>query len=277
MSQPLQTAAMPRSWRWLFLLFATIGRRRLRKGFRAVRMLHPHRLRDVPAGPVVVYLNHPSWWDPIVCAEVSRRLLPGRSHRAPISSESLKQYRFFRHIGMFPVEQASPRGAAEFLRVAGTVLAGDGVLWITAQGHFTDARVRPLELKSGLGALLQRSAGVTVVPLAMEYTFWNQRLPEVLLAAGEPLYVAHPRERSAAEWTAVLQDRLQITQDELQQASLQRDEASFATLLQGRRGTAGPYALMQRMRARLRGERYNPDHQDRPEQPVRNSHTQGAR
>lgn len=267
---------MPRSWRLLFLLFATIGRRRLRKGFRAVRILHPERLRDVPAGPVVVYLNHPSWWDPIVCAEVSRRLLPGRKHRAPISSESLKQYRFFRHIGMFPVEQASPRGAVEFLRVAGTVLAGDGVLWITAQGHFTDARVRPLELKSGLGALLQRSGGVTVVPLAVEYTFWNQRLPEVLLAAGEPLHVGQARERSAAEWTVVLQDRLQAAQDRLREASLLRDEAPFTTLLQGRRGTAGPYALMQRVRARLRGEHYNPDHQGSPASPGQKPQTQGV-
>lgn len=264
MPLPSQPVAMPRSWRLLFLLFATIGRRRLRKSFRAVRILHPERLSAVGAGPVVVYLNHPSWWDPIVCAEVSRRLLPGRKHRAPISAESLKQYRFFRHIGMFPVQQDSPRGAVEFLRVASAVLKGGGVLWITAQGHFTDARVRPLELKSGLGALLQRGESVTVVPLALEYTFWNQRLPEVLLAAGQPFLVSHGGERSAAQWTAVLQDRLEAAQEELRSASMPRDEAPFTTLLQGRRGTAGPYAAMQWLRARLRGEAYHPDHQDRP-------------
>lgn len=257
-----QTAAMPRSWRLLFLLFATIGRRRLRKSFRAVRILHPERLQSLPAGPVVVYLNHPSWWDPIVCAEVSRRLLPGRKHRAPISAESLKQYRFFRHIGMFPVEQDSPRGAAEFLRRASTVLAGDGVLWITAQGHFTDPRVRPVQLKAGLGALLHRSSGVTVIPMAVEYTFWNQRLPEVLLAAGEPFTVGNARERSSAAWTVELQDRLQAAQEQLSAASCQRQDAAFVTLLQGRKGTGGPYALWQRVRARLRGETFEADHRD---------------
>lgn len=258
-----QPVAMPKSWRLLFLLFATIGRRRLRKNFRAVRMLHPERLRTLPAGPVVIYLNHPSWWDPIVCAEIARRLLPGRKHRAPISAASLKQYRFFRHMGMFPVEQDSPRGAAQFLRAAGAVLHGSGVLWITAQGHFTDARVRPVELKPGLGALLQRSSGITVVPLAVEYTFWNQRLPEVLLAAGEPFQVSYARERSAAEWTAELQQRLQQTQNQLAEISQARSGAEFTTLLQGRSGTAGPYALWQRLRAHLRGERYSADHQDR--------------
>lgn len=252
---------MPKSWRLLFLLFATIGRRRLRRGFRAVRILHPERLRGLPNGPIIVYLNHPSWWDPIVCAEVSRRLMPGRKHRAPISATSLQQYRFFRHIGMFPVEQDSPRGAAQFLRTAGAVLQGNGVLWITAQGHFTDARVRPVELKSGLGALLQRSTGPTVVPLAVEYTFWNQRLPEVLLSVGEPFAVNPGGALSSAAWTTTLEERLEATQDELAAASLAREPAAFTTLLQGRRGTAGPYALWQRLRARFSGQTYSPDHQ----------------
>ncbi len=216
----------------------------------------------MPASPVIVYLNHPSWWDPIACAELARRLLPGRKHRAPISAASLQQYRFFRHIGMFPVEQDSPRGAAQFLRTASAVLQGNGVLWVTAQGHFTDARVRPVELKSGLGALLQRCAEITVVPLAVEYTFWNQRLPEVLLSAGEPFSVRRGRDLSTAEWTIQLQQKLQATQDELAAASLARDASAFAVLLQGRRGTAGPYALWQRLRARLGGQPYNADHQD---------------
>lgn len=228
-----------------------------------MRILYPERLRTLPAGPVVVYLNHPSWWDPIVCAELSRRLMPGRNHRAPISAASLKQYRFFRHIGMFPVEQDSPRGAVQFLRTAAVVLQGGGVLWITAQGHFTDARVRPVALKSGLGALLQRSDSLTVVPLALEYTFWNQRLPEVLLAVGEPFFVDRSRDLSVAEWTGALETQLHVAQDHLAAASLARDPDAFTMLLEGRRGTAGPYALWQRLRARLFGQAYSADLQDR--------------
>ncbi len=257
-----QPADLPRSSPWLLLLFSVIGRRRLRRNFRAVRMLHSERLRALPPGPVVIYLNHPSWWDPIVCAELARRLLPGRVHRAPISAASLRQYAFFRKLGMFPVEQDSPRGAVQFLRAAQSVLRAGGVLWITAQGHFTDVRTRPVELKGGLGKLLERSSEVTVIPLAVEYTFWNQRLPEVLLAAGEPLRMSGPAGHSAEVWTAHLQQHLQTTQDELQQASLRRDPAAFRTLLQGRRGTAGPYGWWQRIRAGVRGERYEGDHLD---------------
>ncbi len=259
MARDQQSEKLSRSWWWLLLIFSMIGRHRLRKNFRAVRMMNMERLQNLSPEPVVIYLNHPSWWDPIVCAELARRLLPGRKHRAPISADSLQQYRFFRNIGMFPVEQDSPRGAVQFLRAASTVLAAQGVLWITAQGHFTDARVRPTELKAGLGALLHRSAQVTVIPLAVEYTFWNQRLPEVLLAVGEPFHVAGLRERSAGDWTALLQANLQEAQDHLLAASLQRDPAAFTLLLQGRRGTAGPYGWWQRVRARLAGRAYQAD------------------
>ena len=255
------TGALPPSSPALLLGFSMIARRRLRHGFRAVRMLHAERLQAAPPGPLVICLNHPSWWDPIVCAELARRLLPGRLHRAPISAESLKRYRFFRHLGMFPVEQHSPRGAAQFLRASQAVLSAGGVLWITAEGHFTDARTRPTRLMPGLGALLQRTPRATVLPLALEYAFWNQRLPEVLLAAGEPLHVNRAGERTTAEWTAALETQLQTTQDELAAASLRRNPAAFTTLLEGRRGTAGPYALWQRTLARLRGQRFQPDHE----------------
>ena len=262
MSQQRQPDKLPRSWSWLLLLFSMIARRRLRRNFRALRIMRADRLQNLPAGPIIIYLNHPSWWDPIVCAELARRLLPGRKHRAPISSASLQQYKFFRNIGMFPVEQDSPRGAVQFMRGADSVLAVGGVLWITAQGHFTDARVRPTQLKNGLGKLIERHAGVTVIPLAVEYTFWNQRLPEALLAVGEPLQVRSVREHTAAEWTAMLQTCLQAVQDNLQSASLLRDPHAFTTLLRGRQGTSGPYSWWQRARARLRGQQYQPDHLD---------------
>ena len=226
--------------------------------------MHAERLRSVPAGPLVIYLNHPSWWDPIVCAELARRLLRGREHRAPISETALRQYRFFRHIGMFPVEQNSLRGAAQFLRAAQAVLNMGGVLWITAEGHFTDPRTRPTRLATGLGALLHRTSGVTVIPLAVEYTFWNQRLPEVLLAVGEPLFVSQAGERTTAEWTLALEANLQAAQDDLAAASLRRDPRAFTTLLEGRRGMAGPYALWQRIATRFRREQYRPDHEAVP-------------
>jgi 1-acyl-sn-glycerol-3-phosphate acyltransferase len=229
--------------------FSMIARRRLRRAFRAVRLLGAERLPGQAQGPLIVYLNHPSWWDPLVCLAVAQAVLPQRVHYAPISAASLVQYPLFARLGLFAVEQDSLRGAAQFLRGAGAVLDAGGVLWITAQGSFTDARERPVALKPGLGALVHRLPRATVVPMALEYTFWNQRLPEALVALGEPV-VADGGEHAAAEWTAMLADRLGAVQNELAMASQERDGARFSTLLEGGRGTSGIYGAWQRLTGR---------------------------
>ena len=257
--QTLQKAGVRPAPPALVRAFAVIARRRLRGAFRAVRALHPERLAQA-RGPVIVYLNHPSWWDPLLCMAVSRKLMRGRSHYAPISAASLENYRLFGHLGLFPVAQDSVRGAAQFLRAGEAVLASGAALWTTAQGHFTDARVRPAGLKAGLGALLARCEGATVIPMAVEYTFWNQRLPEALVAFGEPLHVRCAGEHSSAQWTALLAAALEGTQNELAHEAMLRDEGRFTTLLEGARGTAGLYGLWQRLRTRMHREHWQPDH-----------------
>jgi 1-acyl-sn-glycerol-3-phosphate acyltransferase len=267
MPQMLSSGGVRRSSASLFRAFSWVAGRRLRSGFRAVRLLRgnpvaQHR-RDER---LIVCLNHPSWWDPLMCIALARILLPAREHYAPISAAALHRYEFFSRIGMFPVEGETPRGAAQFLRAAQAILDARGVLWITAQGRFTDARSRPVDLKTGLGALLHRLPSATVLPLALEYTFWDQRLPEALAAFGSPLSVVNGGSRTAGEWTDVLAAGLQETQDALAAASLQRSPALFDTLMEGGRGTAGVYGGWQRLRARLRGEMYNGDHAIPPQQ-----------
>jgi 1-acyl-sn-glycerol-3-phosphate acyltransferase len=233
--------------------FTRVARRRLRKGFRAVRMLHAERLVDAGRGPLIVYLNHPSWWDPLLCLTLARTLVPERVHYAPISAASLVKFPFFGKLGMFPVDQGSARGAVQFLRGSQAAFAAGGVLWITAQGQFSDVRLRPVGLKPGLGGLLARYEGaepLTVLPLAIEYTFWNGVKPEALAAAGQPLTVrAEDYARTTREWTAMLEDRLQAVQDDLAATALQRDAARFETILDADAG-----GLWQRLRARMRGE-----------------------
>ncbi|SEC09116.1 lysophospholipid acyltransferase family protein [Terriglobus roseus] len=233
--------------------FSRIARRRLRGSFRAVRMLHAERLVQAGAGPLIVYLNHPSWWDPLLCLTLARKLLPHRTHYAPISAASLVRYPMFGRLGMFPVDQGSARGAAQFLRSSQSVLASGGVLWITAQGRFSDVRLRPATLKAGLGALLHRlqdASPVTVLPLALEYTFWNGVKPEALSAAGTPIDVRSTAvPNTARQWTQLLEEELQTAQDELAAAAMLRDPSIFETLLD-----SNGASLWQRLRARMRGE-----------------------
>ncbi|AFL90228.1 1-acyl-sn-glycerol-3-phosphate acyltransferase [Terriglobus roseus DSM 18391] len=263
--QMLQQAGVRPASPALVRAFAVIARRRLRGGFRALRMLHAERLAQAGTGPLIVYLNHPSWWDPLLCLTLARTLLPDCMHHAPMSAASLLRYPMFGKLGMFPVDQGSARGAAQFLRSSQSVLAAGGVLWITAQGRFSDVRLRPTTLKAGLGTLLHRfhdTTSITVLPLAVEYTFWNGVKPEALVAAGTPIPV-HRMEttHTARTWTQLLEEHLQTTQDELAVAAMDRDPAIFQTLLDSEGAS-----LWQRLRARMRGELEMPgaDHTTEP-------------
>ena len=116
---------------------------------------------------------------PVLLAE---KLMPQRRHYAPMDAVSLKRYGILRRIGVFGVDSGSVRGAANFMRVGLATLVKGGVLWVTPQGRFADVRERPLVFKPGLAALASRvPGGCTVLPLAIEYVFWDERMPEALL------------------------------------------------------------------------------------------------
>ncbi len=240
--------------------FRYIVRRYFRRHFRAVLAQHPERLRD-GKGPMIVYGNHSSWWDPMLIVLLGEQLLPQRSHYAPIDAEALKRYPILRKLGIFPVEMGSARGAAQFLRTSEAILRSGGVLWLTPQGRFADPREFPLAFKPGLAALALRMPDVPLVPMAVEYTFWDERLPEALLHVGPPLHV--PLNSTTAEATQVLESALTGRMYKLQQAAIQRDPTLFQPLLSGRRGTGGMYALIRRVGALLRGRRLDPDHSRR--------------
>jgi 1-acyl-sn-glycerol-3-phosphate acyltransferase len=239
--------------------FRGIVRSYFRRHFRAVMVQQKERLAHV-AGPLVVYANHSSWWDPMVSVLLAEQLLPGRKHYAPMDSAALEKYPILKKVGIFPVEMTTARGAAQFLRTSQAVLESEGVVWITPQGRFADVR-EALVFKPGLGALATRVPGLTLVPLAIEYTFWDERLPETLMRVGEPLQM--PAGVSSDEATALLLDALAGVMRELKAAVMGRDASEFETLLQGGRGTGGLYAIGRRVRAAFTGKPAVLDHTER--------------
>ena len=244
-----------------------IARRRFRKHFRAVRISGAERLARFQsgalAGPLLVYANHASWWDPLISILLAEKLLPTRRHYAPMDADALERYAILKRIGVFGVDMHSLRGAAQFLRTGLELLTRNGVLWITPQGRFADVRERPIVFKPGLAALAAKvPGGATVFPMAIEYVFWDERLPEVLLELGEPIGVPFGAETGAVE------DQMRIAllalMDRLREKSIQRNPALFDVLLEGRAGSGGFYQYIQRLHARLRGRTWQPDHTARP-------------
>lgn len=247
--------------RFILWFFRRIVRGYFRRHFTAVRLTRASDLSGLErpgSDRLLIYANHGSWWDPMISVLLARKLMPGRKHYAPMDSVSLDRYEILKLIGIFGIEMKTARGAAQFLRKGLAILAEGGVLWVTPQGRFADARERPLVFKPGLAALAARvPGGCTVQPLAIEYTFWDERLPEALLHFGTPVQV---HGQTAAEIDARLQAALLETMETLRVFSMARDGTAFEILQAGRAGTGGYYQFGQRFLAWVRGRRFEPQH-----------------
>ena len=249
----------------LFRVFSGYARGYVRRHFHSMRMAGTPPELPSHGAPVLVYLNHAAWWDPLTCLLLARQFFGARSHYAPIDARALVRYGFFRKLGFFGVEQGTRRGAARFLRAGSAVLArSDAVLWVTAEGEFRDPRQRPVQLRPGVAHLLRHMTAGVVLPLAVEYTFWQERTPELLVRFGDALDASTFAGLSVAERQDRLTAALERTMDRLAADSIRRNPAAFTTLLGGRAGIGGVYDVWRRAKAFVRREHFTPEHGARP-------------
>ena len=243
--------------------FTWYARRYLRRHFHTLRI---SRAGPPPAAglpPVVLFANHASWWDALAGLAVKAEFFPARSAYAPIDAEALKKYRMFQRLGFFGVEPGTARGARQFLRTAENVLSRpDSLLVITPQGRFADARERPVRFEPGLGHLATRVEHAIFLPMATEYIFWEERLPEILVRFGAPVEVSarHAGGFDAKYWTALFEQSLEATQDALAAEARRRDPEAFEIILRGGAGQGGIYDWWRAARAKLRGEDFRKEH-----------------
>ena len=254
---------LARRSRFLFWLFGWYLRWFFWRRFRAVRV---SRTGDavVPAGrPVIIYGNHPSWWDPAMYILLCTKCFPGRAGFGPMDSASLGRYGVLERMGVFGIALETKRGAAQFLEMSLRVLGDpESILWVTAEGGFTDPRLRPVRLRPGIAHLVRRVPDAVIVPLALEYTFWDEGRPEALARFGaviDPRLVGG-RETGVAAWTALLEGELTRCMDVLAAESAVRNPALFRRLLRGGTGAGGIYDLVRRVRAWLGGRRFDASH-----------------
>ncbi len=233
--------------------FTGVMRRQMRRNFRAVRLLRPGLPALPPGRALVLYANHPSWWDPAFFIFLSAILFPGRPFFGPMESTALERYRFMRKIGIFGIEPGSVAGAARLLRTGRHILSDPRhIIWLTAQGAFADPRT-PVVLERGLARLLARAPDVVAMPLALEYPFWSEKRPEALAAFGTPMIAAESNEER-------LEAALQEAAGRLAAGAAARDPAAFETLLGGRNGVGGIYGGWSRLTAAVTGRDYRDEH-----------------
>ena len=230
--------------KWLLKLFVTYLDYYIPRHFHGLRVLHRERVLDLRGLPVLIYLNHPSWWDPLFALYLSQHLFPERFHYGPIATEGLNKFQFLGKLGFFGINPKTRAGAAKFLQLGRQVLSrSNGTFWVTAQGHFSDVRIRPVALQSGVAHLARAASEFLIVPLAFEYAFWNERHPEAFVCFGNPISVRQGTDKSVEEWLRTLAVALESAQDDLSSKVIQRDARAFQSLFQSHSGTGGVYDL----------------------------------
>jgi 1-acyl-sn-glycerol-3-phosphate acyltransferase len=236
--------------------------RYVRRHLNAVRVAAWGMPPAAPAsGPVVIYCNHPAWWDAALIILLARRFFPAAESFAPFDAAMLARYRIFSRMGAFGVDLDSPRGAASFMAASRKILDRPGrVMWITAQGRFSDVRERPLGLRPGVARLPELAPEALVVPLALDYAFWDERGAEACAAFGPGIAARDLLALPRPDRLARLEADLTATLDRLGADVQSRDPVRFVPLLEGRRGVGGVYDAWHRAAAAIAGRRFVPGH-----------------
>lgn len=243
----------------LLTWFTWYLRRYLRRHFHSLRVSRaglPPRDSDAP---LVIFSNHTSWWDPLLWLALKAEFFPTQRAFSPIDEMALKRYKILRRLGFFGVEQKTGRGAIQFLRTAEKILGAPGnILALTPQGRFADPRERPIHFEPGLGHLATRAEGAVYVPMASEFVFWEERLPEILVRFGPPIVTDQIGEADSA--TLIFEQELEAVQDALATEVKRRDPNEFQMILRGGAGQGGFYDWYRATKAKLCGEKFVREH-----------------
>jgi 1-acyl-sn-glycerol-3-phosphate acyltransferase len=228
-------------------------RRLLRKRFFAVRISRSG-LPNVEAwcsgrGPLLLLLNHSSWWDPILLALLQGVCCPDRRVIAAMDRVQLERFTIFRRMGVFGIDPDDPASLPALVDHVHRVVMQEPrtIVMLTPQGRFTDVR-EPMRLRPGAAALAARLPDVRALSVSLEYPFWLDAKPEVLMRFCD---VQSPEVSSTAAWQRALTAAMQANADALAAESIARDPSGFDTLLGGGVARVNPfYDLWLRMTGR---------------------------
>ncbi len=263
MAGPRAYSELPAISRPLLAWFTWYSRRYIRRHFHSLRLSISGLPPDTAGRPLVIFTNHASWWDPLVGLVIKESCFGDRTMFTPIDAAMLQRYRMFAKFGFFGVEQGTRRGAVQFFRTSQSILSHPNhLLAVTPQGRFADVRERPVRFQSGIGHLAAQVDGALFLPMATEFVFWEERLPEILVRFGEPIGVSRTNRasRSAEAWAAMLEQQLTTNLDALAIEANRRDPSDFRTILSGGAGQGGIYDLWRALKAKVRGESFVKEH-----------------
>ena len=235
-----------------FLIQAAVER-----AFHAVRLrtAAPLAAHDDPSAPVVLmFSNHVTWWDAYLWDIFNVRVLK----REPIvmaEEKTVRDYGFFRYLGLFGVNRQNPRAAVEAMNhaVSRAITTPRAGVFIFPQGEFRPFETRPLGFFNGAGRIARdivaAKGACVLLPLAIRLEFLGAQKPEAWLRCAAPVTItpAHPLAMDAKALTAMMETLLTTEIDALADDLRARRVDAYPILL---RGTPGIQEWWDRARRR---------------------------
>lgn len=188
-------------------------------------------------GPLIAYLNHPSWWDGYMAFLLDSMVLQQRLQSYIMMEErQLRSYRFFTWCGAFSVRPRDAEESARSIAYIARLLRErrDRILWIFPQGKLLPNDRRPLVVYPGAARIARMAGGALLWPVALRYEFRGEQRPEAFIRVG-PAHYAAP-ERDEQEVTSEIGARLTAALDTLRDDVIHDHLDGYQVLLQGRPG-----------------------------------------
>ena len=107
---------------------------------------------------------------------------------------------------------------------------------------------------------MRRVSDSVIVPLAIEYPFWQERYPEALAHFGTPIEIGRGRDLTVEAWMSRLEAGLTRALDDLAAAAQTQDAGRFDALVGGNVGVGGVYDLWRRVKSLFGGPAFAAGH-----------------
>ena len=166
--------------------------------------------------PTILFAPHCNWWDGLY--NTNHRIF---HKEIRLMVEELNRFPLLRRGGAYSVNKKSPQSAMKALKYSVDVV-GDlrNMLCIFPQGIIRPPHFRPIEFQTGLAYIaenaLKKYGKVNLIPMAVDYAFFRDNRPEVIVEFGKRIELRHGNEfanMSRKELTHYLEKALTETCD----------------------------------------------------------------
>lgn len=170
--------------RWIFIPYMN---NLLKKNFSHFYLVN--NFPDIPEDKgLIITPNHISWWDGFFAEYLFKKHL-NRNLYIMMLEEQLKRYWFFRMLGAYSINPASPLSIRETVNYTREVVADPKNFIVTfPQGEIESFEKRPLTLRRGLNFIIKGiEKDFLVLPVGFKIQYYNEKYPSIIVRFGNLL------------------------------------------------------------------------------------------